>query len=277
LPRPRPSSTSRRSNESVERLTGEIHRQHDVFGEMVLALTPFFLDARFREQVTPPVFDLVTRLARKAVQVAGQPDAGIWEYRADWRPQTFSTLMCWAAADRMGRIARRHRPEAAAEFEAAAGRLREEMLTQAVDPERGNLVADYGGREVDAALLQAVSLRLLPPGDRRLHATVDAVRADLECLGWLKRYRIDDGFGRPDVAFTLCTFWLVEALATIGRMEESRRILDLVKQVQSPLGLLAEDVEPATGIMWGNFPQAYSHVGLIHAAFAAAPTWSEIS
>ncbi|MBI5498325.1 MAG: glycoside hydrolase family 15 protein [Deltaproteobacteria bacterium] len=253
------------------------HRQHDVFGEMVLALTPMFLDARFKEQVTPPALDLVTRLARKAVRVAGEPDAGIWEYRKEWRPQTFSTLMCWAAADRMARIARVHRPADAEEFSTAAARTRAVILEQALDPVRGCLVADHGGREVDAALLQAVTLRLLAPSDARMVATVDAVRADLEVDGWLRRYRSDDGLGVPAVAFTLCTFWLVEALAAIGRVEEARAILERVRFLAPPLGLLSEDMDPRTKTMWGNFPQAYSHVGMIHAAFAASPRWSEVS
>jgi GH15 family glucan-1,4-alpha-glucosidase len=244
---------------------------------MVLALTPMFLDARFREHVTPPVLDLVARLARKAIQVAGQPDAGIWEYRSEWRPQTFSTLMCWAAADRMSRIAKLHRPDDVEEFTGAAQRIRDELLREALHPERNCLVADYGGREVDAALLQAVTLRLLDPTDARMHATVDAVRSDLDLNGWLRRYRTNDGFGVPAVAFTLCTFWLVDALAAVGRVEEARALMNRIRDVKSPLGLMAEDVDPATGTMWGNFPQAYSHVGMIHAAFAASPRWSEVS
>ncbi len=252
-----------------------VHTQHDVFGEMVLALTPLFLDARFRSQVTGPVLDLITRLARRAINVAGQPDAGIWEYRSEWRPQTFSTVMCWAAADRMARVASVHRPADAMEFSNAAGEIREQILSQAVHPTAGHLVADHGGTEVDAALLQAVTLKLLPPNDPRTLATIDAIRSQLEQDGWLKRYRINDGFGVPTVAFTLCTFWLVEALARVGRDEEARKLLDGVRTIQSPLGLLSEDIEPKTGVMWGNFPQAYSHVGMIHAAFAASPRWSE--
>ncbi len=252
-----------------------LHKQYDVFGEMVLALTPMFLDARFREQVTRPMLDLVSNLSRRAVAFAGKPDAGIWEYRTEWRPQTFSSLMCWAAADRMSHIARVHRPGDVDEFVNAAARIRAEILSQAVDPTRGCLVADYGGKEVDAALLQAITLQLLPPTDDRLHRTVDAIQDDLQVGGWLKRYRVDDGFGVPDVAFTLCTFWLSEALARIGRTAESRALLNRVKEIKAPLGLFSEDVDPASGTMWGNFPQAYSHVGLIHAAFAASPRWSE--
>lgn len=252
-----------------------LHKQYDVFGEMVLALAPLFLDARFREHVTPQLLALVARLARKAISVAGKPDAGIWEFRSDWRPQTFSSLMCWAAADRMARIAEQHRTVDAEEFKLAAERIREEILKHAVDRERQCLVADYGGSEVDAALLQAVTLRFLPPEDERLHTTVDAVAADLAWHGWLKRYRTNDGFGAPEVAFMLCTFWQIEALARLGRSKEAQTLMAGIQHVNSPLGLFGEDVNPLSGAMSGNFPQAYSHVGLIHAAFAAAPRWSE--
>ncbi len=230
------------------------HRQHDVFGELVLALTPLFLDARFRAQVTPQVLDLVERLTAKAIGLAGQPDAGIWEYRTDWKPQTFSSLMCWAAADRMARIAATHRPDKAPGYAAAAERIRVEILERAIDPERGCLVATYGGREVDAALLQAVTLRLLPPTDQRLHATVDVIMKDLDDRGWLRRYRTDDGFGVPRVAFTLCTFWLAEALATLGRVEEARTVLARLDQVQSPLGLLVRRRRPGHRADVGQLP-----------------------
>ncbi|MFT3708444.1 MAG: glycoside hydrolase family 15 protein [Archangium sp.] len=253
------------------------HRQNDVFGEMVLALTPLFLDQRFSDQITPPILELVTRLSRKAIAVAGQPDAGIWEYRTEWRPQTFSALMCWAAADRMSRIAQVHSPSQQAEFADAAKRIRELVVSQAVAPQTQSLVADFGGTEVDAALLQAVTLRFLPPSDVRMHATIDAVRSALEQGGWLRRYRIDDGFGVPTVAFMLCTFWLVEALATVGRMDEARALMARVTEAGGPLGLLAEDLDTSNGRMWGNFPQAYSHVGMIHSAFAASPRWSEFA
>lgn len=207
--------------------------------------------------------------------VAGQPDAGIWEYRSGWRPQTFSTLMCWAAADRMSRIARQHRPADAEEFASAAAAIRGELLLHAVHPERGCLVADYGGTEVDAALLQAVTLGLLPDDDPRLGATIRPcarISSTTVGSGGIER---TTGSGAPSVAFMLCTFWQVEALARLGRATEAREILDRVRRVKSPLGLLAEDLDPVSGVMWGNFPQAYSHVGLIHAAFAASPRWLE--
>ena len=249
------------------------HQQFDVFGELVLALAPLFLDARFADESTPTALALVRRLTQRAIDVAGQPDAGIWEYRDQWRPQTFSTVMCWAAADRMARIARQFAPDEAEAFAQEARRIRALIEQNAIDPDRGCLVADFGGTEVDAALLQAITLGLFPPDDPRVHATLDVIKSDLGFHGWLRRYRINDGFGEPAVAFMLCGFWMVESLARSGRDAEAREMLSRLSQAHAPLGLLAEDLDPRTGEMWGNFPQAYSHVGLINAAFAASPRW----
>jgi GH15 family glucan-1,4-alpha-glucosidase len=252
------------------------HQQHDVYGEMVLALAPIFHDERFEEERSPHLLDLLERLARRAIAVAGTPDAGIWEYRTEWVPQTFSSMMCWAAVDRVAAIAARHRPAIAAEMKAAAARIHDEVLTRAWSSTRKAFVGAYGGTELDASLLQMVVLRMLAPDDARLVATVEAVDRELKHDGWVYRYRIDDGFGVPAVAFTMCSFWLVEALAGLGRVEQARAMLDQALGALSPLGLLSEDIDTRTLRMWGNFPQAYSHVGLIHAAFASSPRWADV-
>jgi GH15 family glucan-1,4-alpha-glucosidase len=250
--------------------------QHDVFGEMVRALAPIFLDERFTAERSPAALQLLERLARRAISVVGTPDAGIWEYRGERRPQTFSSLMCWAAADRMAKVAERHAPSLQNEFAAAAETIRDQILENAWSSELCSFVSVYGGRELDAALLQIVGLRLLPREDPRLRSTVDAIRRDLTREGWLFRYRGDDGFGEPTVAFVICTFWLIEALAVTGRTAEARELLERSCKALTPLGLLSEDYDSRTLRMWGNFPQAYSHVGLIHAAFAASPRWSDV-
>jgi len=252
-----------------------LHQQHDVFGEMVLALAPVFLDDRFGEERTPATLDLMQRLTRKAIAVAGTPDAGIWEVRKTWEPQTFSSLMCWAAADRMARIADRFRLGDVSEFRGAADRIRSEILSRAWSTERASFTSTYGGNELDAALLQMAPLRFLASNDARLNSTLDAIVRELSQDGWLFRYRSNDGLGSPSMAFTICTFWLIEALATLGRIAEAREVMQRAHGAMSSLGLLSEDLAPDTGRMWGNFPQAYSHVGLIHAAFAASPRWSE--
>jgi GH15 family glucan-1,4-alpha-glucosidase len=251
-------------------------RQHDVFGEMALALSPVFLDERFSAERSPATLDLLKRLAHKAIALAGTPDAGIWELRASPRTQTFSSMMCWAGVDRMATVAEHCCREQADAFRAAADRIRADVLDRAWSSARGSLVASYGGTDLDAALLQAASLRLLPASDLRLQQTVDAVKADLATGGWLMRYRTEDGLGMQTTAFILCTFWLVEALAVLGRAAEARERLEQALAALSPLGLISEDYAPNEHRLWGNFPQAYSHVGLIHAAFAAAPRWSEV-
>ena len=252
------------------------HRQHDVFGELVLALTPIFIDDRFEQERSAATLDLIERLARKAISVAGTPDAGIWEYRKAWQPQTFSSLMCWAAAERMGRIAARHRPAHREDFQRAAAALHQQIVTQGWSESRGSFVGDYGGAHLDASLLQMAPLRFLPGNDPRMVRTVHAIRDDLARDGWLLRYRNDDGLGAPSVAFVICTFWLVEALAAIGDHAGAREVMRRVGDVLSPLGLISEDCEVASRQLWGNFPQAYSHVGLIHAAFAASSRWAEV-
>jgi GH15 family glucan-1,4-alpha-glucosidase len=253
-----------------------LHAQNDVFGEMVLALTPIYLDERMSAERSPAAFRLLQGLARKAITRAGVPDAGIWEYRTDWKPQTFSSLMCWAAADRMGGIAERHEPDLAAEFRAAAERIRGEIVAKAWSPARNSFVGRYGGEDLDASLLQMGRLRFLAPEDPRFGSTIESIHRDLSRGGWLQRYSLNDGFGQPSVAFVICTFWLIEALATVGRRSEARDMFDRIRPALSPLGLLAEDFDPASPRMWGNFPQTYSHVGLIHAAFAASPQWAEV-
>ncbi len=251
------------------------HRQHDIFGEAVLALAPVFLDDRFRDEQSEATLGLLLRLAEKAVAVAGTPDAGIWEYRQDWQPQTFSALMSWAAADRAAAVLARHRPAAAPEMAASARRLHGLITEKAWSPGLGAFASTFGGAALDAALLQMAPLRFLPGDHPRLVATVEAIAAGLSRQGWVDRYRIDDGFGHPQVAFVLCTFWLVEALVRLGRRGQAAALLDRALRACSPLGLLSEDYDPA-GALRGNFPQAYSHVGLIHAAFDASPGWEEV-
>ena len=252
------------------------HVQNDVFGELVLALAPAFLDERFASDLDKSALELLTRLGRRAIAVVGQPDASIWEMRTKWLPQTFSSLMCWAAADRVHRVTLRHRPSVAAEFGAAAKSMHSTIVHQAWNEKLGAFASTYGGAELDASLLQMATLRFLPPNDGRLQATVTTIQRVLDRGGWLQRYATDDGFGQPTVAFVICTFWLIEALAHIGSRATARAIFERTLGALSPTGLLAEDWDPIGKRLCGNYPQAYSHVGLIHAAFAVSPPWSEV-
>ena len=256
--------------------SASLYTQNDVFGEMVLSLVPIFLDDRFSQDRTKATLKLLEGLARKGVSVAGQPDAGIWEYRTAWKPQTFSSLMCWAAADRMGRVAAQHAPSLEQEFRAAAQKIREDINANSWSAKSGAFAASFGSSDLDASLLQMAHLRFLPLNDARLRSTIDAIREGLSKDGWVFRYRLDDGFGLPAAAFVICTFWLVEALADTGRQAEAKTLMDHVDSALTDLGLLSEDYDSTKKRLWGNFTQAYSHVGLIRAAFAASPGWNDV-
>jgi len=249
--------------------------QHDVFGELVLTLAPVFQDERFRAERTTAALELILRLAQRAIEVAGTPDCGIWEVRCAPTPQTFSNMMCWAAADRAAAIAT-NAPGTAQALRTAASHIRETIRSRAWNESRGSYVGSYDGDNLDASLLQMGPLRLFPCDDARLGQTVDAIWRGLTHNGWLMRYQQDDGLGETSVAFVLCTFWLIEALELVGRREDARVVMDRTCTIMSPLGLIAENYDMASKRMSGNFPQAYSHVGLIRAAFAASPRWREV-
>src|SRR6185295_16205524 len=192
------------------------HVQHDVFGEMVLALGPIFLDERFVQERSAATWRLLERLAQRALKVAGTIDAGLWELRTASQVHTFSSVMCWAGADRVASLAEARGAQSAASLIQAASALKQKILTEAWSSSKKSFAATHGGDIIDAALLQLATLRFLPADDPRLLQTVNAVRKELELDGWLYRYRMDDGFGLPTVAFTICTYWLVEALARVG-------------------------------------------------------------
>ena len=141
-----------------------LHSQHDIYGEMVLALTPIFLDERMSAERSPAALRLMEGLARKAISLAGVPDAGIWEYRTEWKPQTFSSLMCWAAADRMARIADLHQPARADEFHTAANRIRDEVIAQILERDQEKLCGPLWRRRPGCIAFADGSITLPYPG-----------------------------------------------------------------------------------------------------------------
>jgi len=176
----------------------------------------------------------------------------------------------------MGRVAAQHAPSLEQEFRAAAQKIREDINANSWSAKSGAFAASFGSSDLDASLLQMAHLRFLPLNDARLRSTIDAIREGLSKDGWVFRYRLDDGFGLPAAAFVICTFWLVEALADTGRQAEAKTLMDHVDSALTDLGLLSEDYDSTKKRLWGNFTQAYSHVGLIRAAFAASPGWNDV-
>jgi GH15 family glucan-1,4-alpha-glucosidase len=202
------------------------------------------------------------------------PDAGIWEVRDDAAHHVHSKLMAWLALDRALRIAATHRTPARqrARWEAERTALGDDVTTRGVDPASGIYRRSYGSDELDAALLVLPLIGLEPPDSPRVKATIDAIVDRLGAGGPLV-YRYppgSDGLPGGEGAFLPCSFWLVQALAVTGRLDEAEVVLDQLAQLASPLGLYAEEVDPATGRHLGNSPQALTHAAFLQAVLAVA-------
>ena len=251
--------------------------QNDGYGSVILAAMQCFVDERLPDMGGEALFRLLERLGEEAEARWDKPDAGLWEFRTREEVHTHSALMCWAACDRLARIAERLQLAAEAQrWRASASTIRAGILERAWNVELGSFVAAFGGNELDAGLLLMAQTGFLPVDDPRLIATVRACERELRYGNHLYRYRRPDDFGAPETAFTACTFWLIDALARTGRKDEARLVFDDILARRNHLGLLSEGIHVETGELWGNFPQTYSMVGLINAAIALSRSWEEV-
>ncbi|MEN8181761.1 MAG: glycoside hydrolase family 15 protein [Myxococcota bacterium] len=206
-------------------------------------------------------------LVYEAMQQVDQRDHGIWEPRADPAHHVHSKLMTWVALDRVLRLAPLFGDEPVARtWSRARKELREEILRQGYNESCGTFVDVYGGTEVDATLLLFPLYGFLPASDPRVERTRKRVMQELRDGRFLRRYRSHDGIQSEEGGFVLCGFWLAEALALAGRIDEALEVFHDHTRGANHLGLLAEEVMPETGAPLGNFPQAFSHLGLINAA-----------
>ena len=250
--------------------------QHDVYGSAVLAATHVFFDERLTHRGDVALFERLEPLGRRAVAMHDQPDAGLWEFRNSTRVHTFSSVMCWAACDRLARIAEHlGLSERTRMWRGEANRIHAFVDAQCWNPELGTFVSCVGGRELDASLLLLAELNFVRADDPRYIATVRAIEHDLKRGEFVFRYIECDDFGTPSNAFFVCTFWLVNALVAIGRRDEARALFCRLLACRNRHGLLAEHVHPVTGELWGNFVQTYSMVGLINAAIRLSVPWDE--
>ncbi len=199
-----------------------------------------------------------------------EPDHGIWEIRRAPRHHVHSKLMCWLAADRGARIAKRLLGRERPEWCALRDRIADDVLNQGWKPELGAFAAAYDGHDLDAAALVVGLSGLLPADDPRWATTVTAIERGLHEQGTVYRYRADDGLPGAEGGFHLCTGWLVQAYLTLGRGSDARALFESLLACAGPTGMLPEEVAPTTGLALGNTPQAYSHVAVIDAALALA-------
>jgi len=243
-----------------------IQRQHDVNGEMVLCLETILTDPRVVWE-DPSLAPLLDRLVEEAMASFDVVDTGLWEYRTLPKHYTFSKAMCWVAAKRGAELAAfLGMPDRAAQWGAWADEKLPIFLERAYNKELGFFTQAFDGQYPDASNLLLPALGLIDPTDPRFRSTVRAYEKLLAPDGFMLRYKHPDDFGDTTSAFSICSFWWVEALAMMGEIEEAVALFRKLEKYANPLGLFSEDIDPKTGALLGNFPQAYTHVGLIHAA-----------
>ncbi|HWG64256.1 MAG TPA: glycoside hydrolase family 15 protein [Streptosporangiaceae bacterium] len=241
-------------------------QQHDVWGMILDAF-----DIQFRwgaAQLVGPVWDGMAGMVEAALKHWREPDQGIWEVRGDPKQFTASKVMCWVAAARGADLAmERGEEESAKRWEAGAAEIKAEVLDKGVS-DRGVFKQHYETDDLDASLLLLPIMGFLPPDDDRIKATVLAIADELTKDGLVLRYRVggtDTGFEGEEGTFTICSFWLVSALAMIGEVERARALCEKLLSFAGPLLLYAEEIDTTTGKHLGNFPQAFTHLALIEA------------
>jgi len=250
--------------------------QNDGYGSVVLASTQSFFDRRLEHPGDVSLFERLEGLGRQAIRLWDQPDAGLWELRTRQQVHTYSAVMCWAACDRLAKIATRlELPERSTFWREAARRIREGILQRAWNEKLNSLASAFEGDDIDASLLCLLEVGFLKADDPCFLGTLAQVENHLIHGGFLHRYAKPDDFGPPEVAFNVCTFWYIDALAAVGRREEARALFETMLAARNALGLLSEDMATDSRELWGNFPQTYSMVGLISSAMKLSKTWED--
>ena len=253
------------------------HVQNDVYGNVVLGAAQAFHDRRLFRRADASDFAAFERMGDRAWALHDQPDAGMWELRTRSRVHTSSVLMSWAACDRLAKIGRvLGRGDRASHWAGRAEIIKTKILEQSWSQRRQAFVESFGGTDLDASVLLMAEVGFLDARDARFIRTVEALEQTL-CDGpFMRRYEAADDFGRPETTFNVCSFWRIDALARVGRTEQAREIFDALLARRNHVGLLSEDLAPATGELWGNFPQTYSMVGIVNCAMRLSRPWDSV-
>jgi len=216
-------------------------------------------------KLEPNIMNFLSKVADHACSIWKKPDYGIWEIRGEPRHFTYSKVMIWVALDRAIHLANQYDyPGNVKKWEKSRSEIKKEVLEKGYDHELGTFVQSFGSKDLDAANLRIPLLEFLPFDDGRVQGTIDMALKHLTKNGLVYRYILDDGLPGKEGAFGLCTFWLVDALALSGRTKEARNIFENIINHANHVKLLPEQLDPYTGEFLGNFPQAFSHIGLMN-------------
>ena len=244
-------------------------KQLDIYGEVIDAA--YLYHERVRRPVRPELWDTLRHLADQTVERWREPDHGIWEVRGGPRHFLYSKLLCWVALDRVVRMAAPDGlPGDVSLWERTREEIRAAILEEGYDEKAGAFTQAFGEEALDACALVIPQVGFLPATDPRVVSTVERIRERLTSHGLVYRYLSDDGLPGGEATFALCSFWLVDCLAEAGRVDEARALFERIVGYANDLGLLAEEIDPVSGELLGNYPQGFTHLGLIRSALHIA-------
>ncbi len=267
-------------------------RQLDVYGELLNALyrmSDHLFDHTqrvgpmadpdkwgVRAELAPATRPFAVQLANTVVRRWQEKDQGIWEVRGEPQDFLYSKLMCWVALDRAVSLADGlDAAEHVDDWKRVQDQIREAILTNGWSESAQAFTQSFGSDTLDASALMVPLVGFLPADDPRVLSTIDAIEERLtDDRGLVYRYRTHDGLAGDEGTFLLCTFWLAQALARAGLSTRARAVFERAIVFVNDVGLLAEEVDPVTGELLGNFPQAFSHIGLVNAAWAISESES---
>jgi GH15 family glucan-1,4-alpha-glucosidase len=241
--------------------------QLDVYGEVVLSFASFY---RAGGHISDALWALTESLVEAAASNWRLPDHGIWEMRGERRHFVYSKLMCWVALDRGIRLAKAlGKPVDLQRWQEAKTAIHRDVLARSWNEHVGSFVQSYGSDVLDASVLFMPMVGFLPAKDPLMESTILRIQQELAVNGLVRRYlpwRADNGLGTDEGTFTMCTFWLIGCLIQLGRLEEAQRLFERVICLSNHVGLFSEMVDPQSGEFLGNYPQAFTHIALIHTA-----------
>ncbi|MFC3200013.1 glycoside hydrolase family 15 protein [Parapedobacter deserti] len=247
------------------------HIQNDVYGQAMIALLPLYTDYRFVFKERSDAGRWVDYILRKIEKTIDEKDAGIWEFRNFANHHCYSNLFQWAGSSAACKIGRVIGDQQLIERAEALMKRAEHYIEACYDADRRVYTNAVGSPHLDASTLQLIVMHYLDPSSERARAHLEALERELKTpQGLFYRYLHADDFGKPKSTFLICAFWYVEALASVGRVDEAITTFERLLTYANHLMLFSEDVDESNGSQWGNFPQAYSHVGLMNAAYRIA-------
>ncbi len=247
------------------------HIQNDIYGQVLISLLPLYIDHRFIFAERKDSVRWIDYLLTKVEQTIDEKDAGIWEFRNIANIHCYSNLFQWAGCSAAEKMARAIGDDRLLDKAISLKNRAAKHIEDCYDPVRKVYTHAVGSPHLDASTLQLIMMNYLDPASERARDHLTALEKELKTPnGLFYRYLHADDFGKPKTTFLICAFWYVEALACVGRLDDAIREFENLLQYSNHLLLFSEDVDEETGSQWGNFPQAYSHVGLMNAAYRIA-------